>query len=317
MSNDNQQALNDAGAAPASAAAPAAPLEFGDGLVSTTEFSNDATTPAPSDATSPDGGAKPEGQDAAATGDTTGDAAAKTQSDASSDADDVSGGRLDRDSRFQQVIKSNRHLKNQLQDLTAKHDEVLSRLEKLSTGQEQPMAGDADAGKVLGMSEEELLDLQATNPAKYHQMLVDSLTKQITDTVSQSVTKATDQRSYEESVGKTFEAYAKEHPDFDDMWDSGDLKRYMDSHPGHNAISAHMAMTSEARTKAAVDAAVKKATDKMRNDLRTKGRAAVLGTGPSGQIDRQGAAGQELADSKKFGGQYAVLARRSAARRAQ
>jgi len=317
MSDDNQQALNNAGAAPTSAAAPAAPLEFGDGLVSTTEFSN-PPSPAPSDTTSPDGGAKPEGQDAAATGDTTGDAAAKTQPDASSDAaDDTSGGRLDRDSRFQQVIKSNRHLKNQLKDLTAKHDEVLSRLEQLSTGQAQPGTGDADAGKVLGMSEEELLDLQATNPAKYHQLLVDSLTSQITDTVSQSVSKATDQRSYEESIGQTFEGYAKDNPDFDEMWDAGELQQFMDSHPGHNAISAHMALTAEKRTQAAVDKAVKDATEKMRNDLRTKGRAAVLGSGPSGQIDRQGAAGQELADSKKFGGQYAVLARRSAARRAQ
>jgi hypothetical protein len=308
--SDDQQALNDAGAAPT----PAAPLEFGDGLVSTTEFSN--PTPDPSDTASPDGGAKPGGQDAAATEQDAGDKAATTDPDASPDAADKSGGRLDRDSRFKQVIQSNKHLKNQLKDLTAKHDEVLTRLEQLSAGKAQPAAGETDASKVLGMSEEELLDLQATNPAKYHQMVVDNITKQVTETVTASVSQATDQRTYEESVGQTFEAYAKDHPDFDDMWDSGEIQQFMDSHPGHNAISAHMALTAETRTQAAVDQAVKEATEKMLKDLRTKGRAAVLGTGPSGQIDRRGAAGQELADSKKFGGQYAVLARRSAARRA-
>lgn len=307
--SDDQQALNDAGAAPT----PAAPLEFGDGLVSTTEFSN--PIPDQSDAASPAGGAKPGGQDDAAAAAKDGDKAVKDDSDASSD-DDLSGGRLDRDSRFQQVIKSNRHLKQQLNDLTVKHDEVLSRLEQLSTGQAQPATGDTDASKIFGMSEEELLDLQATNPARYHQMVVDNITKQVTDAVTNSVTQASDMRTYEESIGKTFEAYAKENPDFDDMWDGGEIQQYMDSHPGHNAISAHMALTAEKRTQAAVDKAVKEATDKMLNDLRTKGRAAVLGTGPSGQIDRRGAAGQELADSKKFGGQYAVLARRSAARRA-
>ena len=300
--SDDQQALNDAGAAPTSA-----PIDLGDGLVSTVEFSN--PTPATPDTASPDGGAKPAGQDAAAA------AADSKESDASSDAA-KQGGRLDRDSRFQQVIQSNNHLKQQLKDLTERHNQVIERLDKLATGQAgAPGAGDAAANKVFGMSEEELLDLQATNPAKYHQLVVDSITRQVTDTVSQSVDSAQNQRDFDQQISQTYEQYAKEHPDFEELWDSGEIRTFMDNHPGHNAISAHMALTNQTQVQAAVDKAVKEAQDKMRNDLRTKGRSALLGGGPSGQIDRQRAADQELHDSKKFGGKYAVLARRSVARR--
>lgn len=305
--SDDQQALNDAGAAPTSA-----PIELGDGLVSTVEFSN--PTPAKPDTASPDGGAKPEGQDAAAD-DQKPDAADSKESDASSDAA-KQGGRLDRDSRFQQVIQTNNHLKQQLKDLTDRHNQVLERLDKLATGQAgAPGAGDAAANKVFGMTEEELLDLQATNPAKYHQMVVDNITRQVSETVAKSVDSAQNQRDFDQQISQTYEQYAKDHPDFEELWDSGEIRAFMDTYPGHNAISAHMAMTQANRVQAAVDKAVKTAQDKMLNDLRTKGRSALLGGGPSGQIDRQRAADQELQDSKKYGGKYAVLARRSAARR--
>lgn len=300
MSGD-QQALNNAEATPT-----LAPVEYGDGLVSTVEFSN--VSPAQPDTTSPDGGAKPADQTPAAGA----QPAAPDNSDASPTGDQT-GGRLDRDSRFQQVLKNNKHLKKQLDDLTTKHNEVLERLDKMANPQGSQTGG-ADDGKVFGMTQEELLDLQATNPGKYTQLLIENATKQVTESVLKSVNDSRNKRSFEESVGKTYEQYAKENPDFDEMWDAGDIQDYIDKHPGYDAISAHMALTQEARINAAVEKAVKEATDKIYRDLRTKGKAAVLGAGPSGHVTRQGAADQELQNSKAYGGKYAVLARRSAAR---
>lgn len=43
----------------------------------------------------------------------------------------------------------------------------------------------------------------------------------------------------------TYNKYAESTPDFDSMWDRGEIQEFMEKHPGHNAISAHMALTRE------------------------------------------------------------------------
>jgi hypothetical protein len=291
-----EQALNEAGATPT----PAADfIEYGDGLVSTTEYSA-PKSPAESTDTTSKGDAKPEAKDDA-------EKASTDEGTASKEEPGAKGGRLDRDSRFAQVVKTNRDLKQQLDSLTQKLDALAAK----------PAADpkSEDDGKILGMTRDELLDLQATDPGKYHQLLVESITKQAEEKATAKFQETASKQSFEAGISKTYEAYAKANPDFDEMWDAGEIQSFMEKNPGHNAISAHQALTVDQRIADAKAQAEKDALAKIRADLRTKGKAAVLGSGPSGQVANPDQ-DQDLKDPKKFGGMYAVLARRSAARRA-
>lgn len=298
----SQQALNEAGATPTPAF-----TEYGDGLVSTTEYSAPQSSGGEQAGAddSPDGGAKSADQQPAKTADNGQDASgAAGEDDMSSDKK----GRLDRDSRFAQVIRSNKELKQQLTDLT----QQLADLRSGSGPKGKDRSGD---GKIFGMNPDELLDLQATDPAKYHQLFLDDVIKQVTDTVNSTVNETSDRRNYEDAIATTYETYAKDHPDFDAMWDSGEITEFLERHPGHNALSAHLTLTQDKRIQEAVDKAIKDTTEKIKADLRTKGKSVVLGQGPSGVVSHSEASDQELKDPKKFGGATAVLARRSAARR--
>jgi hypothetical protein len=119
------------------------------------------------------------------------------------------------------------------------------------------------------------------------------------------------------AIEKTYVTYAKENPDFDEMWDGGDLKAYMDENPGHTAISAHQMLTMEKRIQGAVEEATKDAEKKAASNLKVKQNARVLGSGPSAGGKAVGQVPVELKDTKKYGGLTAVLTARSMARTKQ
>lgn len=105
--------------------------------------------------------------------------------------------------------------------------------------------------------------------------------------VRKDIDAETAARTQEDGVIKTFQDFQAKHPDFEQKWESGEIKAYLDKHPGHNALSAYLNLTHEAKIKQAVA-----------QKLQEKG----IGEGP-------------LADPKKFGGSTRVLADRLKARR--
>jgi len=122
----------------------------------------------------------------------------------------------------------------------------------------------------------------------------------------------------EARITKTYTKYAKDHSNFDEMWDSGEIKAYMDEHPGHTAISAHQVLTAQSRDddfdkrlEKAVAKAKEDATKEAEKNFKAKGSARVLGTGPAGAgglvADE---VAPELKDPKKHGGVTTVLAKR-------
>jgi hypothetical protein len=121
----------------------------------------------------------------------------------------------------------------------------------------------------------------------------------------------------EAAMQATYASHAKTHKSFSPMWDSGEIQDYMNQHPGHNAISAHMMLTSTKRTQKTVDEAVESALKKEREtvdkDRRTRGGIGGLGAGPakSGALPTNDAA---MKDSRKFGGTTSVLLQRHQAR---
>jgi hypothetical protein len=152
------------------------------------------------------------------------------------------------------------------------------------------------------LSEEEIAEWQATDLKGFNS----NLKAQAVWESRQALQKEVQQREVMGKVQRTLEDYKSKNPDFDDLWNKGELQRYMETHPGHNIISAHMALTEESRVKAAVDAAVKAATDKQLADFKAKQQTRVLGSGPAGAPST----GEDtrLKDTIKHGGKVTVLA---------
>lgn len=124
------------------------------------------------------------------------------------------------------------------------------------------------------------------------------------------------QKEAQEKVDRTYKDYGEKNPDFNKLWESGEIKKFMDSNPGHTALSAHMAMTMEARIDAAVKEAVKAAEEKVIKNFQAKKNAAVLSEGPAHRGGQKDGTPVELKNTKQHGGLTAVLASRLAARRA-
>ena len=84
----------------------------------------------------------------------------------------------------------------------------------------------------------------AGNPRAF----VSAITKQ----VRADLERENEQRAQEDQFIKTFEDFQKQHPGFQEKWDSGEIKQFMDAHPGHNALSSYLALTDKARIEKAV-----------------------------------------------------------------
>jgi tRNA(Ile)-lysidine synthase TilS/MesJ len=119
------------------------------------------------------------------------------------------------------------------------------------------------------------------------------------------------------TIKQTFDNYEKDNPDFKEAWESGKIKQFMDAHPGHNAISAHMMMSKSAnrqseveKIQAQIDQAVNAAVEKERKNFAAKRNADTIGDGSGGV--KTGAGANELADTKSQGGLISAISARLA-----
>ena len=212
--------------------------------------------------------------------------------------------RFDKHPRFQELIKFKKESSEELKALKA---QLAERAEP-----KEPEFKD-----VMGMTEDEIQEWMDTDPKAYQANLI----KQIRADVANELRSEQNQSTEEQRVLKTFDSYAAENKTFDPMWDSGEIQAFMNANPGHNAISAHMAMTMadketevEARIKEAVEKAQKETEEKVIKQFKAKKGAQVLGSGPASTGTVHDVA-PELKDPKKYGGINTVLAARLAERR--
>jgi hypothetical protein len=218
--------------------------------------------------------------------------------------------RFDKHPRFQELNRRVRESEERSRELERTLRELTARAEK--GGSKSDTAGDSSLPfkDVSKMKPEELLDWQSENPQEYYRNLLAQAKHELSAEFSQSF----EQRSKEDAIVATYENFAKQHSDFDKMWDDGTLQEFMRSNPGHNAISAYHALTADARIKAATEKAVKEAESTFVKNQRAKRNADVLPQGPSapGSYTHGDDA---LKNTKNFGGTTAVLAQRLADRR--
>ena len=119
----------------------------------------------------------------------------------------------------------------------------------------------------------------------------------------------TGQQRYQQSIAGTFEQYKDKNPDFDPMWKSGEIPRFMQEHPGHNAISAHQMLTMDKRIQDVQEKAAKEAEAKVIANQKAKRNAQVLGGSPA-VVGGERGIDEALKDTKSQGGKAAVLARK-------
>jgi len=167
------------------------------------------------------------------------------------------------------------------------------------------------------MPDEEIVQWQNENPKEFAANILEMAKHELRG----EFTETLDSRTHEDAIISTVDKYAGDNPDFDEMWDSGEIQEFMGKNPGHNAISAHMMLKAqkdgEEQAKAhekAIEDAKKEGEQAAIDKIRSNRSASVLGAGPQAHPRTDGDA-PELKDSKKFGGSTAVLADRSRRRR--
>lgn len=222
--------------------------------------------------------------------------------------------RFDKHPRFQELNKSVKEFREQNQRLQ-------EELEKIKASQQQPPTPKEMPFKDWSqMSDDELLDWQASDPKGFLNNLnqaVEYAVQQGIETYQQRQQQVTEKQRFESSVAKTFESYAKENPDFDTMWDSGEIQEYMQKNPGHNAISAHMAMTGEVRIEQIRKEAAEKALKEYEAAQRSKRASKVIGSAPATVPTSSNHADDRLKNPNKYGGDTNVLVARLMERRRQ
>lgn len=117
--------------------------------------------------------------------------------------------------------------------------------------------------------------------------------QQVLSDVRADLTYAEREKTHQEGINKTYDSYSEKHPDFDSMWESGELQRFMNENPGHNPISAHAEIKASKEPEVVTEP------------------PASASTVPSKPAD------QRLSDTKRHGGISAVLAQRLVESRSQ
>jgi len=265
---------------------------------------------------SPEGALKPEetGADGKA------DEAAKAGEKIKPEEKDKDTGRFDQNPRFKELETQRDTNFERAVKAESKAEALEVRIAALEKGpgttKETPAT---DYKDISQMSNEDLLDWQESDPKGYAANILQQAKAQLReelgssgftpDKLKEAVQEVIDGQSRENRINQTYSKFAEAHPDFNGLWDSGKLKTFMDTNPGHNAISAYHEISGEASVQTRIDEAVKKATDKTIAEFRAKRGAAVLGDGPSGSATVNEIS-PELKDPKKFGGATNVLTRR-------
>jgi hypothetical protein len=203
--------------------------------------------------------------------------------------------------RFQEIIRENRTLKERLDAIEQKQTSP----EDAGKDAEEPEFKD-----LSGMDDDDLVDLMEDNPKEFIANIVKQAKAEFMGDLQKQHQEQWEQERQQKAV-QSIDAFAKENPDFDKLWDDGKIQKFMEDNPAHNAISAYFVLKKDDFQQEAL----KKAEEKLTRDLRVKRSAQVLGGGPSttGRPARQ--VPVELKETKKYGGLTSVLAQRSAQRR--
>lgn len=232
--------------------------------------------------------------------------------------------------RWQEMLTERDDLKKQveeqggtLEDQAKRIDEYdrhLRMMDTLSRHQPQPQASPEPPAtdpfdEILSMPEEKIIDEFQKSPRQFLESFGQSITQKALVN-AESVAYA---RAQDDAITKGIDQFADENPDFMDMVIAGDIARFIDRNPIHNAISAYNHLKSEAY--AQDDSAIEEYEKQIREDERDKTLASIRAkqgaqvldgstgaTGPNAGANT--AIDPDLQDTQKHGGKRHVLTQR-------
>lgn len=233
--------------------------------------------------------------------------------------------RFDQHPRFQQLIKERDEAKATADAERITRERLSAQMEILTKVVEpppKPTKAEAPPFKdTADMPEDELAQWQANDPKGYEA----NLAAKIKHELLTDLNKHAEVNSRQNAVDQTYATFAEQNADFNDRWKTGEIKQYIDQHPGHNPMSAYLVMSADARektTQARIDEAVAKAkvdTEKEVLDrVKAKQKVSVMsGQEPAATITVPGKEDSVLNYPKSQGGMKAGLAQMLATMRRQ
>lgn len=216
--------------------------------------------------------------------------------------------RFDKHPRFQELMSKI----SDLSERNAKLEGFVSAIQSQKGGNGEGdgkttgNAADPNFKDISQMSKEEIIEWFEENPVEF----LSNYAAQVRHEFSAQDEATT--RS--QKIADTFQTYEKNHADFKPMWESGKIEEYMNEHPGHNAISAHMTLTIEDRIKDAVDKAVKETEQRVIKNFQAKRDAGTMGDAGGGGRGSENT-DNGLNNTKQSGGLVAAIAARLSERR--
>jgi hypothetical protein len=211
-----------------------------------------------------------------------------------------------KDPAWQRIIKEREEAREEAAKIKAEVQSVKAEMENLKATRVQPRGEEKlPYVDITTMDVEKLQEWQMEDPKGYAANLYAQMRYEFR--------KEEEQRSgtqrVQQSIAGTFEDYKSKNADFDPMWKSGEIPKFMQDHPGHNAISAHQMLTMDKRIAAAAAKAAKEAEAKAIANQKAKRSAQVLGGSPT-VVGGDKGMDEEFKDTKSHGGKAAVLARK-------
>jgi hypothetical protein len=193
--------------------------------------------------------------------------------------------------------------------------DTLSRQQPMQQAMPEQIATDP-FDEILAMPEEEIIDEFQKGPRQF----LESFGQSITQKALASAESVAYARAQDDAITKGIDQFADENPDFMDMVIAGDIARYIDRNPIHNAISAYHTLKSQGSDEE-YDSEMAKYEEQVREDEREKTLASVRAKQGAQVLDGSAGAGgpnaaantaidPDLQDTAKHGGKRHVLAQR-------
>ena len=214
--------------------------------------------------------------------------------------------------RFQALINANRELREQSAALMAK-------LEEAKKPEPPPRKGVND---LLNLKDDELFEQLQENPRTFLQQFAEGIQGSTQRQMMEQFERfQNDQqsKSLEQVAEQNYQSFGEKNEGFWEMWDSGEIKAFMDKNPAHNAMSAFYELTLENQLQAKIDAEVAAAVEKTKKEMEKnlKAKKSVTYVPATGRTSTPQPTDPGLQNAKQRGGVVKVLAERLAARRAQ
>ena len=218
--------------------------------------------------------------------------------------------RFDKHPRFQQLIKERNEYRERLDALERQSRQAPPQQQQQYYEEELPYVDLAQ------MEDEDILAWQAEDPKGFARNMAMQNYYETRQLVMEEMQQQNYQRDHEAMVARTYGQYAQENPDFEEMWDRGEIQRFIERNPGHNPISAHMALTMDNRIETAQKTAAQKAAEKARMGATQRQQSRTLTGQPVGVRQPQ-RNDDELKNPMNYGGVDNVLVERVKRRMAQ